>query len=209
MNAPAQPGFHERHRLATREAILDGVERRLSGAGLDELTFADVAQASGVSERTVYRHFPTKDALLEAFWGRIQQTLGLETSTRSWADYLSSRREAFAQMDAREPMIRAVMTSKQARETRIRINATREVGIRKVVAEAVGDLPEPRFSELCALAHLLGSAPAWQTFKDYWGVEAERTGEVVAWAMKVLAEAAKAEAPNKNPHASSDPETAR
>ncbi|HEX5378398.1 MAG TPA: TetR/AcrR family transcriptional regulator [Phenylobacterium sp.] len=183
--------FHERHKLATREAILDAVERRLQDGGLDELTFMQVAQEAGVSDRTVYRHFPTKDALLEAFWRRVQQSLGIATSTRSWADYLATRPAAFAEMDRREAVLRAVMNSSQAHEARLRLNAERQAGIRRVVAEAVGELPEPQFTELCALVHLLGSAPAWQALKDYWGIEGDAAGRVVAQAVATLADAAR------------------
>lgn len=199
MNTPPRPTFHERHRLATRELILDAIERRLVDGGLDELTFLQVAQEAGVSDRTVYRHFPTREALLDAFWGRIQQTLGLEEATRSWVDYLATRPAAFASMDRRERMMRAVMSSEQARTARRRLNPDRQAGIRRVVAEAVGDLPEPAFTELCALAHLLGSAPAWQTLKDDWGFDGAEAGRVVSQAIATLAAAAKSRAGTEAP----------
>ncbi|WP_374575647.1 TetR/AcrR family transcriptional regulator [Phenylobacterium sp.] len=188
------PTFHQRQKRANRDAILDAVERVLTHAGLDELTFLQIAQEAGVSDRTVYRHFPTKEALLEAFWLRVQQTLGMEASTRSWADYLASRPTAFAEMDRRERMMRAVLSSGQAREARLKLNPERQAGIRRIIADKVGDLPEPRLTELSALVHLLGSAPAWQALKDYWGVEGEAAGRLAAWAVEALAEAAKREA---------------
>lgn len=199
MNELPPPTFHERHRFATREAILDAVERRLEEDGLDELTFLQVAQEAGVSDRTVYRHFPTREALLDAFWVRVQQTLGLEAATRSWADYLATRPAAFAGMDRRERMMRAVMSSEQARTARLRLNPDRQAGIRRVVAEAVGDLPEPAFTELCALAHLLGSAPAWQTLRDHWGLDGAEAGRVVSRAIATLAAAAKSRAGTEAP----------
>jgi AcrR family transcriptional regulator len=182
--------FHAALKGATREAILDAVEHCLMDSGLDALTFAQVAQAADISERTVYRHFATKEALLEAFWGRIQQTLGLQQSIESWDQHLASRPLAFAEMDRRDKVLRALMRSGQAHEARLRINAKRQAGIRKVVAEAVGDLPEPAFTELCALVHLLGSAPAWAALKDYWGIEGEHAGRVVARAISTLAASA-------------------
>jgi AcrR family transcriptional regulator len=190
MNEPATAGYHALHKNSTREAILDAVERCLSRAGLDELTFGQVAQEAGVSDRTVYRHFETKEAMLEAFWIRIQQTLGLERSTRSWKDYVETRPEAFTLMDKREQLIRAVLQSVQAGQARKRVAKVREASIRRVVADRMGHLPEPEFTELCALVHLLGSAPAWAALKDYWGIEGARAGRVVARAIATLASAA-------------------
>ncbi len=183
--------FHERTRNASREAILEAVERRLSHADLDELTFAQVATEAGVAERTVYRHFPTKNELLEAFWLHVQRRLGLEASVRSWSDYLGSRAATFAEMQRREPMMRALLGSAQARDARARLKRERQDGIRRVVREAVGDLAEPQFTELCALVHVLGSAPTWQALKDSWGIEGERAGRLAASAIAILAEAAK------------------
>ena len=193
MNAPAS-GFHARLKSATREAILEGVERLMAHGGLDELTFAQVAQAAGVAERTVYRHFPTKEALLQAFWLHVQKRLGLEPSVRSFADYLATRPATFARMDEREPMMRAVMSSAQARQARRGILPERQAGIRRVVADAVGELPEPQFTELCALVHLLGSVPTWHALKDIWDLEAAQSGRLVARAITTLVEAAKADA---------------
>jgi AcrR family transcriptional regulator len=182
--------FHAALKGATREAILHAVEHCLMDSGLDALTFAQVAQAAAISERTVYRHFATREALLEAFWERIQRTLGLQQSIESWDLHLASRPAAFAEMDRRDKVLRELMRSGQAHEARLRINARRQAGIRKVVAERVGALPEPAFTELCALVHLLGSAPAWAALKDYWGIEGEHAGRVVARAISALATAA-------------------
>ena len=187
--------FHAAVKGANREAILDAVERCLMDSGLDALTFAQVAEAAGISERTVYRHFPAKEALLQAFWERVQQTLGLQRSIESWDEYLLSRPAAFQEMDRRAMVIRALMRSEQAHQARLRIKAKRQAGIRKVVAERVGDLPEPAFTELCALVHLLGSAPAWAGLKDFWEIDSDQAGRVVAHAISVLASAYTLEKP--------------
>jgi len=62
----------DRQREETREQILRAVARQLEAGQMDDLGFADVAKEAGVGERTVYRHFPTKEALLGAFWSWMQ-----------------------------------------------------------------------------------------------------------------------------------------
>jgi AcrR family transcriptional regulator len=184
--------YHAMQRTATRESILLAVERCLAERGLDELTFSQVAQEAGVGERTVYRHFATKDDLLEAVWRRVQQVLGMEHSTRSWRDYLETRPQAFTVMEAHRPLLQAVLRSAQAQHARRRVSELRRTGIRKVVAEAAGELPEPAMTEICALVHLLGSAPAWSALREYWGIEGERAGEVVARAIAIVVANARA-----------------
>jgi len=66
------PNLRERQRQETRDQILRAVGRQLEGGSLDDLSFAEVAREAGIGERTVYRHFPTKEALLGAFWAWMQ-----------------------------------------------------------------------------------------------------------------------------------------
>src|SRR3954451_10093596 len=58
--------LREQHAEATRERILSAVAQLLERGGAEELTVPDVAVASGVSLRTVYRYYPTRERLLEA-----------------------------------------------------------------------------------------------------------------------------------------------
>jgi glycosyltransferase involved in cell wall biosynthesis len=72
MKIPATPGLRERQREETREQILRAVGRQLEQGRLDDLNFAEIAEDADLGERTVYRHFPTKEALLGAFWAWMQ-----------------------------------------------------------------------------------------------------------------------------------------
>jgi len=66
------PNLRDRQRAETREQILRAVGRQLETRSLEDLSFAEIARDAGVGERTVYRHFPTKEALLGAFWAFMQ-----------------------------------------------------------------------------------------------------------------------------------------
>lgn len=56
--------LHEQKRIATRDALREAALRRFGEDGFDEVTVADIAADVGVSERTFYRHFPNKEAVL-------------------------------------------------------------------------------------------------------------------------------------------------
>jgi glycosyltransferase involved in cell wall biosynthesis len=75
----SHPGARDRQRAETREHILSAVARQMqAGAQMEELSFAEIAREAGVGERTVYRHFPTREALLGAFWSWMQSQAQLE-----------------------------------------------------------------------------------------------------------------------------------
>src|SRR5262245_50757372 len=58
--------------LTTSDRILEATLDVLGRSGPRKLSLSDVAAAAGVSRPTLYRWFPTKEALLEAF-GRYEQ----------------------------------------------------------------------------------------------------------------------------------------
>lgn len=59
----------------TRQRILEGASRIVMFR-FERLTHRSVAKAAGVSERTVYRHFPTVDELHEAFREHQEKRFG-------------------------------------------------------------------------------------------------------------------------------------
>jgi AcrR family transcriptional regulator len=58
------PTLIERRHLQTRTAIADAAVALFIDHGFVETTMDDVALAAGVSRRTAYRHFPSKDDLV-------------------------------------------------------------------------------------------------------------------------------------------------
>jgi len=59
----------------TREALLNAAAELLAEGGLGEATTQKVARRAGVAEGTIYRHFPSKEAVLEAVFARAWRRL--------------------------------------------------------------------------------------------------------------------------------------
>lgn len=58
------PGLRERKKRLMREQLSDVAARMFLERGFDGVRVAEVAEACGVSEKTVFNYFPTKEALL-------------------------------------------------------------------------------------------------------------------------------------------------
>jgi AcrR family transcriptional regulator len=63
-------GLRERKKQATRELIADAAMKLFSQRGFDAVTVAEVAEEAGVSEKTVFNYFPTKEDL---FFDEIEE----------------------------------------------------------------------------------------------------------------------------------------
>jgi AcrR family transcriptional regulator len=64
--APAAPeeGLRERKKRLMRQRLSDTAARMFLEHGFDKLRVAQVAEACGVSEKTVFNYFPTKESLV-------------------------------------------------------------------------------------------------------------------------------------------------
>ncbi|PXX09215.1 TetR/AcrR family transcriptional regulator [Mycolicibacterium moriokaense] len=60
----ASPNLHEQRRQSTHEALRRAALVSFASKGFANVTVAELAREAGVTERTFFRHFPTKEAVL-------------------------------------------------------------------------------------------------------------------------------------------------
>ncbi len=77
--SPNSSSLRRSQTAARREMILQAVRRKLASGGVEDFSFAEIAADARIAERTVYRHFPTREALLGAFWSWMQTQAPAET----------------------------------------------------------------------------------------------------------------------------------
>lgn len=68
----APPTLRARRKRATRQSLAEAAMARFAAVGFDAATASEIAAAAGVSRRTFFRYFPTKEA---AFFAPQQQRL--------------------------------------------------------------------------------------------------------------------------------------
>jgi len=117
MKPPSAVSLRDRQKAATREQILRAVARQLEAGALEDLSFAELAAEAGLGERTVYRHFPTKEALLGAFWAwlQVQALTPAKAAPARLRDVATAPRESqrplriLVATDAWEPQVNGVV----------------------------------------------------------------------------------------------------
>src|SRR5919108_5062274 len=63
-------GLRETKKLQTRQEIAEKAMGLFAKRGFEHVTVAEVAEAAGVSEKTVFNYFPTKEDL---FWDEVPE----------------------------------------------------------------------------------------------------------------------------------------
>jgi AcrR family transcriptional regulator len=189
----ASPNLHEQRRRSTREALRRAALASFAGKGFANVTVAELAREAGVTERTFFRHFPTKEAVLFQDY---------ETQV----EWLS---EALAERPASESVFDAVLASvasfphdlevvRQAATARTElISADRIAGHLRVVqssfAGVITDFIKKRYSDtsdIDLLAEVAGAtlAAALVVAVENWGSNGctGDLGEITATAMNLV-----------------------
>lgn len=171
----------------TRLRILEATANVLGDEEVDEVTVPLVAVRARVSVRTVYRHFPTKEALFDAFGEWAEEHL--RVVVLSYPETLEAVREMapalYRTYDERAPLIRALL-SKRGQEIRARTRRRRLATFEKAMREVTDGLGRAERRRVLAVIYLLVSAPAWQAMREQWELEGEEAGKAAAWAVRVL-----------------------
>ncbi len=113
----AKPRYHSplrsRQKEQTRDLILNAVDAILRRANVAEVTFAGVAREADVTERTIYRHFPTREDLLNASWRRALRAFirGQTQQVETLEQILELTRAAYENFDANDGIVRAIISA--------------------------------------------------------------------------------------------------
>jgi Bacterial regulatory proteins, tetR family len=203
-SAPAKESLRDAHKDLTRKRILEAAIDCLNDEDLEQLTIEGVAAKAGVTKRTIYRHFSTREEMLTACWPMMQKMVGLP-GTGNFEDTVAGLTampmKLFPNFDKQPGIVRASAYSRAGRELRISVNDRRKASFLKAAREARPDLGDAEALRLAATIQLLCSAFAWSVMRDFWGLSGEESGRAVSDAMKLLLD------PDQKPAGQRSPES--
>jgi AcrR family transcriptional regulator len=168
----------------TEERIMKGLSGLLTNG--DEVTFRALSRASGVPERTLYRYYPSREALLAAFWTWLNDRLGMPAPPKSPQDLIASIAGIFAAFAADEPLIRAMLHDPQGRATRLAHGEARRARLRNALQPVLAPLEATARRRLLVSIHALISAAGWETMRDYGRVSSPEAADAAQWAVATL-----------------------
>jgi AcrR family transcriptional regulator len=169
----------------TRARILEAVVE-LTAEGIDKLSVSAVAQRSGVSRPTVYRHFPDKQAMLEAVGDDYRRrALHDREEPADLDELLAGVAPVFARFGDLDPGLRAAMwaAGSQAR-TAGRSQRVRSTD-RALAVELEGVEPAERRRLVRAVTTLCSSSTL-RAYQTVLGADDAAAAEAVVWTIRTL-----------------------
>lgn len=188
LHAMASLTLWEQHAAATRERILAAVADLLEKRELEELTVPAVAEASGVSLRTIYRYYPTREELLEA----AGRWIGDELLRHPYPQDLDEVADLFQvgcrEFDERPGLVRAMAFSQLGQRVRGYRRRERLEAIGRALREEVGGVSERELRRAEAVLAYLHNMLAYTTLREESVLSGEEIGEAIGWAIRTLIE---------------------
>ena len=186
-----------------RELRADAVRGRVVDAAVavltDDrtLTFKEVAREANVPERTVYRYFHTRTALLAAVFAWTNDQIGHAGPRPTTESALTELlRQAFRGFDRHAPVVRQMLSEPDGRLARLAdVDERRRAALALVSNEAPGLDPATR-DRVAAAVQVLTVAATWQSLNEYWDLDGDAAADVSALAIGLVLEAARARTPH-------------
>ena len=178
--------LREQHAQATRERILAAVADLLERDTLEELTVPAVAEASGVSLRTVYRYYPTREELLEAAGRWIGDELLRHPYPRHLDEVAELYRIGARDFDERPGLVRALAFSQRGREVRDYRRRERMEALARALRDELPALSEGERRQAEGVLGYLHNMLAYTTLREENGLSGDEIGEAIGWAITTL-----------------------
>ncbi len=172
----------------TRQMIIERAAELLADPTVSELTVADAAARAGVSVRTAYRYFPTKEALLDGIDDWMMRTAGAAPRYPDRLDQLPAMiRALYPSFDEHDAVLRASMRTPHGREARARRKAQQVRNLTKLVENEAPGLDPVQQKRAAGALHAVLSADSYFNLRDAWGLSLDEAIESTLWGIEAIA----------------------
>lgn len=187
-NEPVEP-LREGHKRATRDRIVRAVADLVAEAHPAAISVPAVAAKAGVGVATVYRYFPTKEALLDAsmlVMGPQASITSLDDMPTSFDELVEVLPRSFADVAGHLGLARNQLASPLGRELRRRRWEAKKAAVDAALAGSGIDPTSDAGRRLAAVTDVLTSSTAVIELHDKQGIPIAEAADHVLWALAVL-----------------------
>lgn len=178
----------------TRRTILEAVAAQLAASGIDGFSIQAVADRAGVTHRTVYNYFPTREALNDAFADHVEAVIaergGVQPDRDVQVAALPSIARTFhAAIGPHASHLEAYVMMTIATGAAAKVFRDRSRKFEKLIDGELGPF-EPKVARLVTSAiRMFLSSAGWFLLRKHHGLSPAEAGRVSEWAVRVMLDA--------------------
>lgn len=170
MSTPAIANLRHRQIELSRQVILDAGIELLEQGRVEDLTIRAAARLARVAERTVYRHFSNRDALLDALAEAASERIAAPPPPTTLDDLLSAPRSLYQAFERSQGLVAACTHPELARRIREAVARTRWAAVRRLVElHAPAAPPRARKVAISNICYSL-TASSWNYYRFHLGL---------------------------------------
>jgi AcrR family transcriptional regulator len=160
----------ERHSDLSQQVILDAAVALLERGSVTDLSVRAVARQAGIAERTVFRHFATRDELLDGVAQEVTRRLELPPDPTSLHELLDYPKALFACFEAASALTKAVLHSELLHRVRSNDAERRGIAVRRLVDQLAPKRPERerKLATVNIRYHIIAST--WHYYRVHFGL---------------------------------------
>ena len=188
--------IRKKQQESTRRAILDALGEEIAASGAIGFSVQDVANRAGVTHRTVYNYFPTREALKNAFAVHVEQelaTLGARPDEGDegveMAQLPQIASNYMRMIEAKAAQVRAYVMLMIASRAPARVTRDRTKVFERLVEDGCGPLPAGVARLTTAAVRIFASSIGWHLLTEHQGLSTEEAARTAEWAAKTLLDA--------------------
>ncbi len=159
----------------THGLILRAAIELLEHSSVAELTVRDVAAQANISERTVFRYFPDRDAFLEAIASEVIRNLNLPPHPQTMEELLGFPGKLYASFETKTSLVKAALHSELFDRIRTAGAQQRWVAVGKLLERHAPKAGERQRKLAAANIRFYLSATTWHYYRFYFGFSLEDT----------------------------------
>ena len=173
----------------TRRRILDAAIDEMEASGPEGFSVPGVAERSDIALRTIYRHFPNRDALVDAMWQHSYERF-------DWIQHMpgaDALPAAIVGGGVRNGdnlrLLEAALRCPRQIALRERTRPGRMAQVEKILAPEVEGLSPAARRRVLGVLHSLATPTFWHLLHISWCPDGREAVQAAAWALRaVLAE---------------------
>lgn len=178
----------------SRELIMNALADVVADKGVSGFSVQEVADRAGVSHRTVYRHYDSREALLDGYARWLDERLvdsGGVTSVGDADSLPSDAQTTFRLFDeVGAALVEAFVVVSLGTRSQVARRHERTEEFRRALEDSgvLAHLPDADAETVTALIRTVASSNTWFLFRHQHGIDGNRAGRAVAWALQTLIE---------------------